>query len=77
MLVVHSLKPFLPVNTLFTAFIVYRRECELGKLEGSVVVVTGAGRGLGRYIAEELGREGATVVVNYCLLCTSPSPRDS
>ena len=37
----------------------------MGKLEGSVVVVTGAGRGLGRYIAEELGSEGATVVVNY------------
>ena len=28
-------------------------------------MVTGAGRGLGRTIAEELGREGATVVVNY------------
>jgi len=34
-------------------------------LEGSVAVVTGAGRGLGRSIAEELGGEGASVVVNY------------
>jgi acetoacetyl-CoA reductase len=34
-------------------------------LEDMVVVVTGASRGLGRAIAEELGREGAKVVVNY------------
>ncbi|WP_047865915.1 3-oxoacyl-ACP reductase family protein [Rubrobacter aplysinae] len=37
----------------------------MGNLEGSVAVVTGAGRGLGRSIAEELGGEGASVVVNY------------
>lgn len=37
----------------------------MGSLEGSVAVVTGAGRGMGRSIAEELGREGASVVVNY------------
>lgn len=37
----------------------------MGSLEGSVAVVTGAGRGLGRSIAEELGGGGARVVVNY------------
>lgn len=37
----------------------------MSDLEGSVAVVTGAGRGLGRAIAEELGRGGAKVVVNY------------
>ena len=37
----------------------------MGKIEGQVVVVTGSGRGIGRAIAEELGHEGARVVVNY------------
>lgn len=41
------------------------------RLEGQVAVVTGASRGLGRACALELGREGATVVVNYF---TSPDP---
>lgn len=34
-------------------------------LKGAVVVVTGAGRGIGRAVAEELGRDGARLVVNY------------
>lgn len=36
---------------------------EFGTLQGRVVVVTGAGRGLGLAIAAELGRAGAVVVV--------------
>jgi len=34
-------------------------------LENAVVIVTGASRGIGRAIAEELGSGGAKVVVNY------------
>lgn len=34
-------------------------------LEGAVVVITGAGRGIGRAIALELGQGGAKIVVNY------------
>jgi acetoacetyl-CoA reductase len=37
----------------------------MGSLEGTVVVITGAARGIGRAIAEELGQGGAKVVVNY------------
>ena len=40
-------------------------ESVVGSLEGAVAVVTGAGRGIGRVIAEELGFGGAKVVVNY------------
>jgi acetoacetyl-CoA reductase len=37
----------------------------MATLEGAVVICTGAGRGIGRAIAEELGQGGAKVVVNY------------
>lgn len=37
----------------------------MATLENAVAVVTGAGRGIGRAIAEELGQGGARVVVNY------------
>ncbi len=37
----------------------------MGTLKEAVVVVTGASRGLGRAIAEEMARGGAKVVVNY------------
>jgi acetoacetyl-CoA reductase len=37
----------------------------MGSLEDAVAVVTGAGRGMGSAIAEELGSAGARVVVNY------------
>jgi NAD(P)-dependent dehydrogenase (short-subunit alcohol dehydrogenase family) len=40
-----------------------RQVNEFGSLQGRVVVVTGAGRGLGLAIAAELGRAGAVVVV--------------
>jgi 3-oxoacyl-[acyl-carrier protein] reductase len=34
-------------------------------LQGKVAIVTGSSRGIGRAIAERLGRDGATVVVTY------------
>ena len=37
----------------------------MGKLSGKVAVVTGASKGIGAAIAQELAREGATIVVNY------------
>jgi 3-oxoacyl-[acyl-carrier protein] reductase len=37
----------------------------MSKLQGKVAVVTGASKGIGAGIAEALGKEGASVVVNY------------
>ena len=36
----------------------------MGMMSGKVALVTGAGRGVGRGIALELGKAGAAVVVN-------------
>ncbi|MCZ7380747.1 MAG: SDR family NAD(P)-dependent oxidoreductase [Candidatus Methanoperedens sp.] len=33
------------------------------KLENKTIIVTGSGRGIGKYIAKRLGKEGATIVV--------------
>ena len=46
-------------------------------LTGKIALVTGSGRGVGKVIARVLSARGATVIVNSCLLYTSPSPRDS
>ncbi len=37
----------------------------MGKLDGKVAIITGAGRGIGKAIALEFAREGCDVIVNY------------
>jgi acetoacetyl-CoA reductase len=59
-----SLRGVTCVNKLYLAS-QEEREGSVGTLNQAVVVVTGASRGLGAAIAEELADGGAKVVVNY------------
>jgi acetoacetyl-CoA reductase len=59
------LKRNFPANKLGLQRELQGRETPVGTLKEAVAIVTGASRGLGRAIAEELGRGGASVVVNY------------
>src|SRR5258705_9122084 len=46
----------------------------MGRLDGRVALVTGAGRGFGREIALAFGREGADLAVNY--IASGPAAKE-
>src|SRR5580704_3574853 len=45
--------------------VLHRRSSVMSKLTGKAAVVTGASKGIGASIAENLGAAGGSVVVNY------------
>jgi acetoacetyl-CoA reductase len=67
----YAILVFRPILRLISPVNKLRLTCErekedsVGTLKEAVVVVTGASRGLGKAIAEELASGGAKVVVNY------------